>query len=84
MCISQSERTDQSSPVVNVLNLSWCARQAQHNPYILTDTTPNMKVIKEEIFGPVASVIKFKTEQGETLSASNLRVTLNLTFYRGD
>ncbi|EKM77472.1 hypothetical protein AGABI1DRAFT_86450 [Agaricus bisporus var. burnettii JB137-S8] len=29
-------------------------------PTIFTDTTPDMKIVKEEIFGPVGAVIKFK------------------------
>ena len=33
-------------------------------PTIFTDVTPSMKIAREEIFGPVAAVIKFKTEQG--------------------
>ncbi|KAK1230877.1 hypothetical protein PQX77_006016, partial [Marasmius sp. AFHP31] len=32
-------------------------------PTIITDTRPDMKIIREEIFGPVASIIKFKTEE---------------------
>ncbi|KAJ7087922.1 aldehyde dehydrogenase [Mycena belliarum] len=31
-------------------------------PTIFTDTTPEMKIVKEEIFGPVGVVIKFKDE----------------------
>jgi aldehyde dehydrogenase (NAD+) len=36
-------------------------------PTIFTDCTPDMKIVKEEIFGPVAAVIKFKTEEGSSL-----------------
>ena len=36
-------------------------------PTIITDTRPEMKVVKEEIFGPVASIIKFKTEEGNVM-----------------
>jgi len=32
------------------------------DPTIFTDIRPNMKIVKEEIFGPVLSVGKFKTE----------------------
>jgi aldehyde dehydrogenase (NAD+) len=32
-------------------------------PTIFTDTTPDMKIVKEEIFGPVSVVTKFKTEE---------------------
>lgn len=34
-------------------------------PTIFTETTPNMKIVKEEIFGPVVIVAKFKDEDGE-------------------
>lgn len=39
-------------------------------PTIFTDCTPDMKIVKEEIFGPVAAVVKFKTEE-EVIEASN-------------
>ncbi|KAF9461035.1 aldehyde dehydrogenase [Collybia nuda] len=32
------------------------------NPTIFTDTKPDMKIVKEEIFGPVGVVIKFEDE----------------------
>jgi aldehyde dehydrogenase (NAD+) len=34
-------------------------------PTIFTDCKPEMKIMREEIFGPVAAVAKFKTEEGE-------------------
>ena len=34
-------------------------------PTVFTDCDPAMKIVQEEIFGPVAAVIKFKTEEGE-------------------
>ena len=33
-------------------------------PTIFTDVSPSMKISQEEIFGPVAAVIKFKTDEG--------------------
>ncbi|KAF8961159.1 aldehyde dehydrogenase [Flammula alnicola] len=33
------------------------------NPTIFTDVKPDMKIVKEEIFGPVGVVIKFKDEE---------------------
>jgi aldehyde dehydrogenase (NAD+) len=33
-------------------------------PTIFTDVKPDMKIVQEEIFGPVAVLIKFKTEEG--------------------
>lgn len=34
------------------------------NPTIFTDTTPDMKIVQEEIFGPVGVVIKFEDDEG--------------------
>ncbi|KAJ6468607.1 aldehyde dehydrogenase [Mycena vitilis] len=39
-------------------------------PTIFTDCTPEMKIVKEEIFGPVAAIMKFKTEE-EVIEAAN-------------
>lgn len=39
-------------------------------PTIFTDVRPDMKIVKEEIFGPVAVVIKFKNED-EVLEMAN-------------
>ena len=39
-------------------------------PTVFTDVTPNMKIVREEIFGPVAAVCKFKTEE-EVLALAN-------------
>lgn len=33
-------------------------------PTIFTNTRPDMKIVKEEIFGPVGVLLKFKTEEG--------------------
>ncbi|KAF5374155.1 hypothetical protein D9615_008809 [Tricholomella constricta] len=40
-------------------------------PTIITDVKPEMKVVQEEIFGPVAVLIKFKTEEEVIESANN-------------
>jgi aldehyde dehydrogenase (NAD+) len=53
-------------------------------PTIFTDVTPDMKIVQEEIFGPVAAVMKFKTEEGTCLSfrirawKSDYNITNNL------
>lgn len=39
-------------------------------PTIITDITPDMLIYTEEVFGPVASIIKFKTER-EALEIAN-------------
>lgn len=33
-------------------------------PTLFTNATSDMRIVKEEIFGPVAVIIKFKTDQG--------------------
>jgi aldehyde dehydrogenase (NAD+) len=49
------------------------------NPTIFTDTKPDMKIVKEEIFGPVGVVIKFDDEEGlyrsPLASASSLLIS---------
>lgn len=39
-------------------------------PTIFTDVKPNMKIMREEIFGPVVAIAKFKTEE-EVIEAAN-------------
>ena len=34
-------------------------------PVIFTNAKPDMKIMREEIFGPVAVIIKFEDEQGK-------------------
>lgn len=41
-----------------------------YEPTIITDIKPNMLLYNEEVFGPVASIIKFKTEE-EALRIAN-------------
>lgn len=41
-----------------------------YEPTIITDIKPNMLIYSEEVFGPVLSIIKFKTEE-EALSIAN-------------
>jgi len=51
-------------------------------PTIFTDCKPDMKIVREEIFGPVASVIKFKTEEGSS-SPCYISDTDTDAIYRG-
>jgi aldehyde dehydrogenase (NAD+) len=39
-------------------------------PTIFTECKPEMKIVREEIFGPVAAIVKFKTEEGKTISTN--------------
>lgn len=34
-------------------------------PTIFTNVTPNMKIVREEIFGPVGVLIRFEDDEGE-------------------
>ena len=36
-------------------------------PTILTDVNSGMEIFKEEVFGPVVSIVKFKTEEAGTI-----------------
>lgn len=36
-------------------------------PTVFTDVNPKMSIMQDEIFGPVCSVLKFKTEEGGRL-----------------
>jgi acyl-CoA reductase-like NAD-dependent aldehyde dehydrogenase len=40
------------------------------NPTIFTDVTPDMKIVKEEIFGPVGVIIKFSSDE-EVIKQAN-------------
>ena len=40
-------------------------------PTIFTDASPDMKIVQEEIFGPVGVVIKFTDEEGVFSSRSS-------------
>ncbi|KZV59828.1 aldehyde dehydrogenase [Peniophora sp. CONT] len=40
-------------------------------PTIFTDVTPDMRIVREEIFGPVGVVIKFKDEEDVILQAND-------------
>ena len=40
-------------------------------PTVLTDTTPDMKVVREEIFGPVVCAIPFSSEDDDVIRTGN-------------
>ena len=48
---------------------------------VITNIDPSMKVMKEEIFGPVAPVIKFKTDKEVIAMANNTEYGLASYFY---
>jgi succinate-semialdehyde dehydrogenase/glutarate-semialdehyde dehydrogenase len=53
-------------------------------PTILTNVTEDMRVFREEIFGPVAPLFKFKTEEEAIRMANDTEVGLACYFYSRD
>ena len=53
-------------------------------PTVLTDVSGNMRVFREEIFGPVAPLFKFKTEEEAIAMANDTKVGLASYFYARD
>jgi len=53
-------------------------------PTVLTDVTPQMRVFREEIFGPVAPLIKFETEEEAIRMANDTEFGLAAYFYSRD
>ncbi|AWI79322.1 succinate-semialdehyde dehydrogenase (NADP(+)) [Parazoarcus communis] len=53
-------------------------------PTILTDVTPEMAVAKEEIFGPVAPLFRFRTEEEAVAMANDTEFGLAAYFYARD
>lgn len=53
-------------------------------PTILTEVNPSMRVFKEEIFGPIAPLFKFDTEEEVIAMANNTEVGLASYFYSRD
>ncbi len=55
-----------------------------YEPTILTNVTPDMRVCKEEIFGPVAPIIRFDTEEEAIAMANDTEFGLAGYFYARD
>ncbi|XP_059619908.1 succinate-semialdehyde dehydrogenase, mitochondrial [Phlebotomus argentipes] len=55
-----------------------------YEPTIVSDVTPNMRMYNEEIFGPVVSLIKFKTEEEALTVANNTNSGLAGYFFSED
>ena len=54
------------------------------NPTILTNVDKSMRVYKEEIFGPIAPILKFKTEADAIKLANDTEFGLACYFYSRD
>ncbi len=53
-------------------------------PTVIADAKPDMMFMKEEIFGPIAPVFKFKTEEEAVSLANDTEFGLACYFYTGD
>jgi len=53
-------------------------------PTIFTNVTPNMRIAKEEIFGPVLSVIKISSYEEAVKVANNIEYGLSSAIYTND
>ncbi len=53
-------------------------------PTVISGATPDMKFMKEEIFGPIAPVFKFETEEEAVALANDTEFGLACYFYTGD
>jgi delta 1-pyrroline-5-carboxylate dehydrogenase len=53
-------------------------------PTVFTDVTPDMKIVQEEIFGPVAVILKFKDEAGENLFLISSHLLAEMNYARRD
>jgi succinate-semialdehyde dehydrogenase/glutarate-semialdehyde dehydrogenase len=55
-----------------------------YQPTVLSNVTPDMKIMQEETFGPVAAVVKFDTEAEVIAAANNTEFGLASYFYARD
>jgi len=53
-------------------------------PTVFTGVTPHMKIVQEEIFGPVVSVLTYRTEEEAIEKANNSNYGLNGSVYAAD
>ena len=67
---SQSRRAQPSPAAASGIHEGDCAKGCYFKPTLITNVTNDMRVAQEEIFGPVAVVIKFKTED-EVIAMAN-------------
>ena len=62
--------------------MHWAARSS--SPLCVKDVTPDMEFAREEIFGPVATLFRFKTEEEAIRMANDTEFGLAAYFYARD
>jgi succinate-semialdehyde dehydrogenase/glutarate-semialdehyde dehydrogenase len=55
-----------------------------YEPTVLSNVTADMKIMREETFGPVAPVIRFRTEEEAIAAANDTEFGLASYFYSRD
>lgn len=70
--------------VVTGGNIPSALKGAYFEPTLLTNVTPDMRVVTEEVFGPILPVITFKTEAEAIALANNTNYGLSAFVYSGD
>lgn len=55
-----------------------------YEPTVIADAKPRMRIAREEVFGPVAPVFKFKTEEEAIAAANATEYGLACYFYTSD
>lgn len=55
-----------------------------YQPTVLSNVTEDMSIMHEETFGPVAAIVRFKTEDEVLIAANNTEVGLASYFYSRD
>lgn len=53
-------------------------------PTVFTGVTPEMRIVQEEIFGPVVSVLTYRDENDAVAKANNSQFGLNASVYTAD
>lgn len=53
-------------------------------PTVFTDVTPHMKIVQEEIFGPVVSVMTYRDDEEAIAKANDTQYGLNASIYSAD
>jgi acyl-CoA reductase-like NAD-dependent aldehyde dehydrogenase len=61
-----------------------CDKGSYYKPTVLVDVTPDMQCFREEIFGPVLSVVKYKTPEEAAALANSTSFGLGANIFTED